>query len=96
MHLNKILENTKENPQLYEMSEDYINLINQIINEKGTITKEFFIVVEVTKNIENDILKIKEFLNTCGNQVEECSKAEIILLLQNYLNKRLINNYVLN
>ena len=71
-HLNEILENTKENPLIYEMSRDYIDLVNNIIYQKNTITKEFYIVIKVSNNLQNDILKIKEYLSTCGNFVEEC------------------------
>lgn len=95
-HLDEVLKNTKENPILYEMSRDYIDLVNQIIEEKGTITKEFYIVLKENSNIENEILKIKEYLSVCGNEVDECNKNEIIALLQNFLNKRLMNNYIYN
>lgn len=90
-HLNEILENTKENPLIYEMSRDYIDLVNNIIYQKNTITKEFYIVIKVSNNLQNDILKIKEYLSTCGNFVEECSRLEIVSILKNYLNKRLVN-----
>ena len=38
-HLDEILKNTKENPTIYEMSKDYIDLINNIIEQKGTDRK---------------------------------------------------------
>ena len=90
-HLDEILKNTKENPQIDEMSRDYIELVNSIIEEKGTITKEFYIVIKNSNNIQNDILKIKEYLTVCGNYVEECNKEQIINLFESFLNKRLIN-----
>ena len=90
-HLNEIFENTKENPQIYEMSKDYIELINNIIDQKGPITKEFYIVIKSSKNVQNDILKMTEYLTVCGNYVEECSKEQIISLFKNFLNKRLMN-----
>lgn len=90
-HLDEILKNTKENPLIYEMSRDYIELINNIIEQKGTITKEFYIVIRSSNNIQNDILKITEYLSVCGNFIEECSKIEIINLLKNFLNKRQMN-----
>ena len=73
------------------MSQDYIELINNIIEQKGTITKDFHIVIKNTNNIQNDVLKITEQLTACGNFVEECSKSQIIELLKNFLNKRLMN-----
>ena len=91
-HLDKILKITKENSKILEMSKDYIDLINSIIDEKGTITKEFFIILPYSNNIDNDVLKITESLMLCGNYVEICTKNEIISLLKNFLNKRIINN----
>ena len=90
-HLDEILKNTKENSPIYEMSKDYIELINNIIEQKGTISKEFYIILRSSKNIQNDILKITEYLTICGNDVQECSNEEIIYLLNSLLNKRLMN-----
>ena len=90
-HLDEILKNTKENPIIYEMSKDYIELVNSIIEQKGTITKEFYIVIKSSSNVQNEILKITERLTACGNFVEECSKEQVISLLRNFLNKRLMN-----
>lgn len=90
-HLDEILKNTKENPKIYEMSKDYIELVNNIIEQKGTITKDFYIVIPFSNNINNDVLKVNESLNMCGNYVEECTKNEIIFLLKNFLNKRQAN-----
>ena len=90
-HLDEILRNTKENPIIYEMSKDYIELVNSIIEQKGTITKEFYIVIKSSSNVQNEVLKITERLTACGNFVEECSKEQVISLLRNFLNKRLMN-----
>ena len=90
-HLEEVLKNTKENPPIYEMSKDYIELINTIIQQKGAITKNFYIVIKSSSNVSNDILKITETLNACGNIVERCSKEETINLFKNFLNKRLMN-----
>ena len=92
-HLDEILKNTKENSPIYEMSKDYIELINNIIEQKGTITKDFYIVIPFSNNINNDVLKITESLAICGNYAQECSKKEINFLLKNFLNKRIINNF---
>lgn len=73
------------------MRDDYIQLVKQIISEKGTITKEFYLIIPVNDNVENEILKIREYLNQCGNNVEICNKEEIINLLKNFVNKRLLN-----
>ncbi len=91
MHLDEILKNTNENSPIYEMSKDYIDLINNIIEQKGTISKEFYIIIRCSNNIQNDVLKITEYLITCGNEVQECSNKQIISVLSNFLNKRLMN-----
>ena len=90
-HLNEVLKNTKENSPIYEMSEDYIQLVKQLINVKGIITKEFYIVLPVTQNIQNEIEKITEYLGHCGNFVEFCKKEQILEILSNFTNKRLLN-----
>jgi len=90
-HISKILESTKENPQLYEMSLDYIELINNIIANTGTYTKDFYIVIPYTLNTINEISKIKNYLTSCGNEVYECKKDEIINIFQMFLNKRQLN-----
>jgi hypothetical protein len=91
VHINQVLKSTKDNPEVFEMSKDYINLINQTVKEKNTITKEFYIVIENTSNAPNDILKIVEYLSNCGNEVTQCGKQEIKRLIQNFTNKRLAN-----
>lgn len=73
------------------MSQDYIQLVNQLIHVKGTITKEFFIILPVTDNVENEIDKMTEYLSHCGNLVERCNKKQIIEVLKNFTNKRIMN-----
>ncbi len=87
-HLDKIYKFTKENPNLSEVSQDYIKLIKQLIREKSSTTKEFYIVIKCNENVENDILKVIEYLTNCENEVEECSEEEIVSLFRNFANKR--------
>jgi hypothetical protein len=90
-HIKKISKISKENPKIMNSARDYIELIERVISEKGTITKEFFIVLPEAENIENEILKIKELLTNCGNDVDICSKEDIKLLISCYTNKRTLN-----
>ena len=90
-HISEIQRFAKDNPQLYEMSQDYINLIYQIVSEKGATTKDFYIIIENDNNAENEIMKAKEYLSGCGNEVDKCTKEEIFYLIKNYTNKRLEN-----
>ena len=86
------LSKLETNQDTLEITEfDLVELINNIIEQKGTISKEFYIILRSSKNIQNDILKITEYLTICGNDVQECSNEEIIYLLNSLLNKRLMN-----
>lgn len=90
-HILEIRKNTKENSPIYEMSEDYIRLVQKMINQKNIIFKEFFIVVPMNQQKENVIEKIKEYLEYCGNMVEICQTEQIIELLKIFINRRLVN-----
>ena len=86
--IEKAIQVTRENPNLNEISQDYIRLLKELVQEKGAITKEFYIVIENKENTENDIMKISEYLSNCENEVVPCTKEEIIKLLRNFINKR--------
>ena len=86
-HINDVVQFANDNPNLKEITDDYISLINQIVLEKGCITKEFFIVFECDDNYY--INKLKEYMENCGNEVSICTKAEIRELIMNYTNRRL-------
>ena len=88
-HIDEILKFTKENPELQEMSEDYINLIKQIVAEKGSVTKEFYVVLEENPNSINEELKIIEYLSACGNEAYRAEEDEIESLIKNFTNKRI-------
>jgi len=90
-HLDEIYKSTNENSKIKEMSEDYILFLRQIVLEKGAITKEFYIVIEDSDNTNNEINKIIEYLQGCGNDVQTCNESEINNLLKNFVNKRLQN-----
>lgn len=90
-HLEKLLKATNEGEGIIAMKNDYINLLKSIVREKGSITKEFYISVEENPNIENEVMKIKEYLNGCGNEVEKCSNEEIQNVLRHFVNKRICN-----
>ena len=90
-HLDEIRRNTKENPQIIEMSEDYTYLIQNLVQSKKTVTKEFYLIVPVNKNIENEIEKITEYLERCGNEVQKCTREQSLNLLKNFTNKRILS-----
>ena len=90
-HIEDVIRFTNENPQIKEMRDDYIQLIREKKHEKGSITKDFYIALNDEKNIDNNIIKIKEYLSNCGNEVFTCTKEEILDLIKNYTNKRVEN-----
>ena len=87
-HIEEIFKFTKENHKFEEMTDDYINLIKQTVAENGSVTKEFYIVIEETHNLVNEELKIMEYLNACGNETYRINEDEIISLIKNFTNKR--------
>lgn len=90
-HILEIQKNTKENSPIYEMSEDYIKLVQKVIRQKSTISREFYIILPINQEKENEIEKITEYLEYCGNNVEICQMEQILEVLKNFTNKRLMN-----
>ena len=88
-HLEEIIKSTNENSKIKEMSDDYIMLLKSLVQEKGAITKEFYIVIEVNSNIDNEIQKIKEYLQNCENEVTVCDENEAIIAMRNFVSKRI-------
>ena len=93
----------KENKEyLNNIANDYISFINKINSLKTSSSKDFYIIISNSKNIENNseeiindelnekFLKIKECLSRCGNNVININnKKEIQELLYSFLNSRI-------
>lgn len=90
-HLEEVQKNTKEDSPFYEMSQDYIQLVKQFVRQKKTMTKGFYLVLPVTATSEVELTKWIEGFERCGNRVERCCKAQLILLLQQFTNKRCLS-----
>ena len=85
---------------LNELADDYIKFINKINSIKTSSSKNFFIIISSSKNLENNeeiitdelnenFLKIKECLSRCGNNVINLNnKKEIQEILFSFLNAR--------
>lgn len=92
----------KENKKyLNEISDNYIKFINKLNSLKTSSTKDFYIIISNTKNIENNeeiindelnekFLKIKECLTRCGNKVINLnSKKEVQEIVYSFFNSRI-------
>ena len=91
----------KENKNyLNEISEGYIKFINKLNSLKTSSSKDFYIIISKTKNVENNeeiindelnekFLKIKECLTRCGNKVINLNnKKEVQEIIFSFLNSR--------
>ena len=91
-HISKIKEtvNKENNLNLLKISENYINFITKINNEKKSSSKNFYIVIkniarqELKENgekiaiseLNEKYFKIKECLSRCGNMAYEIEEKE--------------------
>ena len=99
-HISKIKEkvNQERNSNLLKVSENYINFINKLNQEKNSSSKNFYIIIKNDNNNSEDMsiselnenyLKIKETLIRCGNNLKEIeNKEEMINILYSFLNTR--------
>lgn len=106
--LNKIIskiniQKKQEKENIKEMSENYINYIKELNQNKKSSNKNFYIIIN--NNQDNNIekiedlkieelnekyYKIKECLSRCGNIVKDIeSKDKIKEIIYSFLNKRL-------
>ena len=103
-HISKIKKyvSKKENKYLKNISENYIQYISNLNNNKKSSSKKFYIIIKnqpfnkKEKNIEiikqelnEKYIKIKECLSRCGNKVNNIEKKEEILkIFFSYLNTK--------
>ena len=92
----------KENKKyLKEISKNYINFIQEINSSKKSSTKNFYIIISNSENLDNKskdliyeelnekYLKIRECLSRCGNHVHSIdNKEEIEKILFSFFNVR--------
>lgn len=81
-YINSILEIKKNQPDLSDMVDDYVELLKNISKKRESISRKFYIVTN-----SNDNEKIKNGLISCGNSVSECSTEEIIEVFKRYFKK---------
>jgi len=101
-NISNIKNNIKkeENNFIKKYSEEYIEFINKINNEKKSSSKNFYIIINylnlnknteknkeiIIQNLNEKYFKIKECLLRCGNYITETTKEECIEILYSFLN----------
>lgn len=84
-------EKTKENESIYEMVNDHISFLKELVASKDIVSKNFYILVETSNLSEEDVfLKIAETLKSCDNEVEKCTSEEVINIIKRYLNREIL------
>lgn len=86
-HLYDIKKYSFGDEKLNMMTENYTNFVENIIGDKKNFTKRFFIILNVDKNIEDNISIIIDGLNLCGNEVTICEDEDIRNVLNVYYRK---------
>lgn len=95
-HLHDIQSYSYGNNNLNSMLANYTELIKEIVGDKKSITRRFFIVLKNSKNVEDKIEKIVNGLAACGNEVTICDSENVNDVLKNYFSKNDIPKEELN
>ncbi|MBQ8299377.1 MAG: hypothetical protein IJX99_05885 [Clostridia bacterium] len=93
-HISEIKKCIEYEPKIAEMAEDYIDLIKEISEIRGSISRKFFIVIEA-KEDDYRIVIITEGLKACGNHVSKCGKEEIMKMFRGCFKSDYQNGVVL-
>ena len=106
-HISKInSQKNIEKENIKKISENYIQYIKKLNQNKKSSNKRFYIIIKNSKTLANikteemiieelndNFYKIKECLARCGNVVKDISKKqEIISILYSFINTRMHNN----
>lgn len=105
LHCSSVkIQSKKENKKISQISEKYLNYIQEINYSQKSSTKNFYILISTTKDKNNLIMEeniffdelkdkyfvIKENLSRCGNIVINISnKKEIKNILYSFFNKNI-------
>ena len=103
-HISKIRKNIskKENKYLKNLTENYIQYISNLNNNKKSSSKKFYIIIKnqlfnkkeknmeiIKQELNEKYIKIKECLARCGNKVNNIDdKEEILKIFFSYLNTK--------
>lgn len=75
--------------ELKEMSDDYIDFVQDIVGTKQNVLKKFYIVIKGNNNVDENISKIQDALMPCGNVASVCNTEEIVNIMKNCFSRRL-------
>lgn len=90
-HMTSIRKNVEDDENLRKLADAYRAHLDEILNIRGSMAKEFFVIVKGTDKLQEKVKKIKEELSKCGNMVSECKQEEMKEILDIYLNKRRVS-----
>lgn len=93
-HISEIKKCIEYEPKIAEMAEDYIDLIKEISEVRGSISRKFFIILEA-KEDDSRISIITEGLKACGNIVSKCNREEILKVFRGCFKSDYQNGVVL-
>lgn len=78
-HITEVEKCILYEPNIADMAKDYIQLINDMSEVRGSISRKFYVVIKTNDNDrENKIEKIREGLESCGNIIRVCNNKEIV------------------
>ena len=81
-HIEEVRRYVVYEPELAEIADDYINLIKEISNERGCMSRKFYIILNSkTEDENNNLYKVIDGLKATGNVVTVCETKEIIKIL---------------
>ena len=82
-HVEEVRKCILYEPQIGDLAEDYMKLIDDITDVRGSISRKFFIILKTKSESEEvETAKIIEGLRGCGNNVVQCSEEETLNVLR--------------
>ena len=79
-HFDYILQFSKEEPELSEMAENYLEFIRFIVKQRESVTRKFYLIIDgKVKHIEDTI---KTHFAEMGNIITPCTENEVQLILK--------------
>lgn len=81
-HLEEVDKYYSEDSKLSQMAKSYKELVSQIIKDKRSFTRRFFVVFKKKNDYEESVSKIISTLEACGNEVTMCSEDTIYKIFE--------------